>query len=309
MAGAWWRPGEWRRGASAGAPVPISVEAGLARELRRRRRRRDRLGRAGRAASPRAWRACARWSGRASSRTSSSSSPRARSTPRPRPSSDLARVDDPARRARLQRAVVEALPQRLRARPRAGPAGDRGGARQGRCWPSASWPSSAWPRARSCSPARWRRAATSACARAPCCGRSGATRGQLLRILLAEYVVLGALAAGDRDPALDGRRLGAGALPLRGLVRAPGARAARAPGGDRRAHDRRRTRGEHAGVAKAPARGASGRVRPSRGTSVRPVPGDLARHPEGPLSARARGAPLASASESLVAELERCSSG
>jgi len=32
VAGAWWRPGEWK--GRAGAPVPIAVESGLARELR-----------------------------------------------------------------------------------------------------------------------------------------------------------------------------------------------------------------------------------------------------------------------------------
>jgi putative ABC transport system permease protein len=32
VAGAWWRPGEWK-GRADGAPVPISVEAGLAREI------------------------------------------------------------------------------------------------------------------------------------------------------------------------------------------------------------------------------------------------------------------------------------
>ncbi len=53
----------------------------------------------------------------------------------------------------------------------------------------------------------------------------GARRSQLLRILLAEYAVLGSPRRPGGDPALDGRRLGARPLRVRRLVRAPRPRA------------------------------------------------------------------------------------
>ena len=122
--------------------------------------------------SPRASRSCARWSGRASSPTSSSSSPRARSTPHRRASCSSRAWTTPsgaptcsARWWRRTRTSPPSTSPRCSGRSRA----------SSTRWssPSASWPSSASPRGRSCSRGPWPRAATSACARARSCGRSG----------------------------------------------------------------------------------------------------------------------------------------
>ena len=54
----------------------------------------------------------------------------------------------------------------------------------------------------------------------------GATRAQVARVILAEYLSLGALASAVRARPVPARRLGAAALPVRGALR----RARRAPG-------------------------------------------------------------------------------
>ena len=102
--GRWWEPGEWqgRLGRSGGDPVPVALDAGVARELGVDVGDEPRLGRPGRAGASRV--ACLRevdWA--ASSPTSSSCSPRDPWSRLPTRSVTLLRVDDPQARGRLQR--------------------------------------------------------------------------------------------------------------------------------------------------------------------------------------------------------------
>jgi putative ABC transport system permease protein len=169
VGGEWWRPGEWT-GRTDGAAAPIAMDAGLARELR--------VGLGDEVV----------WDVQGVPVPTRVAVLRevewARFEPNffvvfpegpldgaPRTYVLLSRVEDPLARARLQRAVVEAHPN-VSALDLAQVQRAIEGCSTGWSSPCSSWPSSASPRAGSSWPARWRRAATSACARGPCCARS-----------------------------------------------------------------------------------------------------------------------------------------
>ena len=123
--------------------------------------------------------------------------------------------------------------------------------------PSASWPSSAWPPARvvlagAVASSRYQRVREGALLRT-----LGARRGQLLRILLAEYAVLGALAAGT---AILLSTLAGWALVrfvFGGTLRPARAVAARPPPLGPRPHRAGGPLRQHRGVAPPAARGAA----------------------------------------------------
>jgi putative ABC transport system permease protein len=193
VAGTWWRPGEWKRHAPAG-PVPIALDANLARELRVRVG--DEIG----------------WDVQGVSLVSRVSALRevqwARFEPNffvvfpegpldaaPRSYVLLARVDDTARRTRLQRSVVEAHPN-VSTLDLAQVQGAIEGildrvALAVRFMALFSLAAGAVVLAGAVASSRQQRVREGALLRT-----LGATRSQLVRILLAEYAVLGALAAG-----------------------------------------------------------------------------------------------------------------
>jgi putative ABC transport system permease protein len=191
--GAWWRPGEWK-GRAGGDAVPIAVDAGLARELR------VGLGDeivwdvqgvpvASRVACLRE----VRW---------------ARFEPNffvvfpegpldaaPQTFVLLTRVDDPERRARLQRAIVDGHPNvstlDLAQVQRAVDKVLDKAILAIRFTAFFSLAAGALVLTGAVAASRWQRVREGALLRT-----LGATRPQLLRILVAEYAVLGALAAG-----------------------------------------------------------------------------------------------------------------
>jgi putative ABC transport system permease protein len=195
VAGAWWRPGEWKGRAAGGAsPVPIAVEAGLARELR--------LGVGDEVV----------WDVQGVSVPSRVAALRevqwARFSPNffvlfpegplddaPRSFVLLSRVEDEARRARLQREVVEAHPNvstlDLAQVQRAIESVLDKVVLGVRFMALFSVAAGALVLAGAVASSRQQRVREGALLRT-----LGATRPQLVRILLAEYVVLGALAAG-----------------------------------------------------------------------------------------------------------------
>jgi len=193
VAGEWWRPGEWKGRSSAG-PVPIALEAGLARELR--------VGIGDEIV----------WDVQGVPVPSRVAVLRevewARFEPNffvvfpegpldDAPQTDvlLSRVDDPVRRAHLQRAVVEAHPNVSTL--------DLAQVQQAiegvldkvvlavRFMALFSLAAGALVLAGAIAASRYQRVREGALLRT-----LGARRFQLVRILLAEYVVLGALAAG-----------------------------------------------------------------------------------------------------------------
>ena len=176
VAGAWWRPGEWKGRAPGETPVPIALDANLARELRLGGRRRGHLGRAGRERALARRRAARGAVGalRAELLRRLPRGPARRRAAELRPAL--------ARRGRRQRARgCSARSSRLtptsrrstspRCSGRSRPCSTRW------CWRCASWRCSASPPARSCSPGPSPRAASSACARARCCARSARRAG------------------------------------------------------------------------------------------------------------------------------------
>ena len=134
----------------------------------------------------------------------------------------LSRVDDPAGRARLQRSVVEAHPNvsslDLTQVQRTIEGVLDKVALAVRFMALFSLAAGAVVLAGAVAASRYQRVREGALLRT-----LGARRSQLLRILLTEYAVLGALAAAGGDPPLDARGLGARALRVR-------RRASRCPG-------------------------------------------------------------------------------
>ena len=241
VAGAWWRPGEWK--GRADGPVPIAVDAGLARELRLGAGRRGRVGRPGRHDRD-ARRVPARGGVGALRAQLLRRVPRG--TARRRAAQLRAARARRGRRARGPAAARRGrgAPERLDARPRRRSSARSRACSTRSCWRSASWRSSASPPGRWCWRAPSPRAATSACARARCCARWARARPQLVRILLAEYAVLGALSAAGGAAALDRGRLGARALRVRRARSRCRARSSPALVASRRgAHDRGRPPG------------------------------------------------------------------
>jgi putative ABC transport system permease protein len=195
VAGAWWRPGEWRdRPLDGSAAVPIAVEAGLARELR--------LGLGDevvwdvQGVAVRSRVAALRevqWA-----RFSPNFFvlfPEGPLDPAPKTFVLLARVEDEARRARLQREVVEAHPNvstlDLAQVQRAIESVLDKLVLGVRFMALFSVGAGALVLAGAVASSRQQRVREGALLRT-----LGATRPQLVRILLAEYVVLGALSAG-----------------------------------------------------------------------------------------------------------------
>jgi putative ABC transport system permease protein len=193
LEGGWWRPGEWKdpRG---GAPVPIALEAGLARELR--------VGigaeivwdvQGVRVPSRVAVLREVEWA-----RFEPSFFvvfPEGPLDAAPRSYVVLSRVEDPARRALLQRAVVEAHPNvstlDLAQVQRAIEGVLDKVSLAIRFMALFSLAAGALVLAGAVASSRWERVREGALLRT-----LGARRSQLLRILVAEYAVLGALAAG-----------------------------------------------------------------------------------------------------------------
>jgi putative ABC transport system permease protein len=193
VAGSWWRPGAWRHGRGEG-PVPIALDANLARELK--------VGLGDEIV----------WDVQGVAVSSSVACLReiewARFEPNffvvfpegplddaPQTYVVLSRVDDPARRARLQRAVVEAHPNVSSL-----DLADVQRVVEGildkvslavRFIALFSLAAGAVVLAGAIASSRYQRVREGALLRT-----LGATRSQLVRILLAEYAVLGALAAG-----------------------------------------------------------------------------------------------------------------
>jgi len=193
LQGAWWRPGEWK-GRDGRAGVPIAVEAGLARELQVGIGDEIVWDVQGLEVATRV--ACLRevsW---------------ARFEPNffvlfpegpldgaPQSFVLLSRVEDPARRARLQRTIVDAHPN-VSTLDLAQVQRTVEGVLDKvvlaiRFTALFSLAAGALVLAGAVAASRWQRVREGALLRT-----LGATRSQLLRILVAEYVVLGALAAG-----------------------------------------------------------------------------------------------------------------
>ena len=222
LAGAWWRAGEWKGRAGAGAGAGRRGGGPRARAQGGRSATRS-SGTSRACRSPRASRSCARWSGRASSPTSSSCSPRARSTP-PRRATCCSRAwTTPPGARTLQRAVVEAHPNvstlDLAQVQRAIEGVLDKVVLAIRFMALFSLAAGAVVLAGAVAASRYQRVREGALLRT-----LGARRSQLLRILLAEYAVLGALAAGAAILLSTARGLGARALRVRRLLRAARAR-------------------------------------------------------------------------------------
>ena len=257
LEGAWWRAGEWK-GRADGSVVPIAVDEGLARELK------VALGdeivwdvQGVPVPSRVAVLRDVEW---------------ARFEPNffvvfpegpldaaPQSYVLLSRVEEPEARARLQRSVVEAHPNvstlDLAQVQRAIESVLDKVVLAIRFMALFSLAAGAVVLAGAVAASRFQRVREGALLRT-----LGARRSQLLRILLAEYAVLGALAAGAAILLSTAARVGARALRLRRLLLAARPGAARAPPRGARPHARGGPRRQHRGLAPPAPRGAAGGV-------------------------------------------------